>query len=174
MSWMVHPANKFVEDFETDQRRRLMPLTFLSGDPLLTQQQMLAFGANAAGRTETTPLAAALLVRYPIAFASYAKLCRQKRIQPGTIWFWRETKPALAFMVVRDTSVGATRLRYVDAVMMALARDYQRDNIRSIAIAPLGSAYEVNDIRITVERWLTNAALPVVVYEEYQLGVAAE
>lgn len=151
-----------------------MPLTFLSGDPLLTQQQMLAFGTNAAGRTETSALAAALLPHYPAAFASYAKLCRQERIQPGTIWFWRETKPALAFMVVRDTSVGATRLRYVDAVMMALARDYQRDNIRSIAIAPLGSGHEADDIRITVERWLAKIALPVSLYTEYKAGVAAE
>jgi hypothetical protein len=151
-----------------------MPLTILSGDPLLTQQQMLAFGTNAAGRTETTPLAAALLVRYPTAFANYAKLCRQDRIQPGTTWFWRETKPALAFMVVRDTSVGATRPRYVDAVMMALARDYQRDNIRSIAIAPLGAGHEAEDIRMTVERWLAKVALPVTFYDEYRPGVSAE
>lgn len=151
-----------------------MPLTFLSGDPLLTQQQMLGFGTNAAGRTETTPLAAALLARYPTAFASYAKLCRQGRIETGTIWYWRETKPALAFMVVRETAVGTTRLRYVDAVAMTLARDYTREGIRSMAIAPLGAAHEAQDVKTTLERWLAKAGLPVTFYEAYAPGVAAE
>ena len=152
----------------------LCPSPTLSGDPLLTQQHILAFGSNAAGRTETTPLATALLTRYPAAFASYGKLCRQGRIQPGMIWFWRETKPALAFMVVRETPVGATRLRYVDAVMMALARDYRRENIRSVALAPLGADHEADAIHDVIERWLAKSALPVIAYTGYQPGVAAE
>lgn len=151
-----------------------MPLTFLSGDPLLTRQQVLALGTNAAGRTETTPLAAALLERYPTAFASYAKQCRQGRIETGTIWYWRETQPFLAFMVVRETPVGATRLRYVDAAAMLLARDYPREGIRSLALAPLGAAHEAEDIKVAVGRWLAKAALPVIFYEAYQPGVAAE
>ncbi|MFN8449499.1 MAG: hypothetical protein U0521_13175 [Anaerolineae bacterium] len=151
-----------------------MPLTYISGDPLLTQQPILAIGSNAAGRTETSPLAMALLTRYPAAFASYGKLCRQGRIAAGTMWVWRETKPALAFMVVRETPVGATRLRYVDGVVMALARDYARDNIRSIAIAPLGAAHEQAEIQAVFDRWLTKSSLPVIAYTDYLPGVAAE
>jgi hypothetical protein len=151
-----------------------MPLTYVSGDPLLTQQQILAFGTNAAGRTETYPLAATLLTRYPAAFASYGKQCRQDKIKPGMTWFWRETKPALAFMVVRETPVGATRLRYVEAVVMALARDYRIDNIRSVAIAPLGTDHEADAIREVLERWLVKASLPVIAYRDYRAGVAGE
>ena len=151
-----------------------MPLTYLSGDPLLTKQQILAFGSNAAGRTETTPLATALLTRYPAAFSSYGKLCHQGRIEPGTIWYWHETKPALAFLVVRETPVGATRIRYVDAVMMALARDYRRDNLRSVALAPLGADHEQNATKEVIERWLVKSPLPIIVYNTYQSGVAAE
>jgi hypothetical protein len=151
-----------------------MPLTYVSGDPLLTQQHMLAFGSNAAGRSETTPLATALLTRYPTAFSSYGKLCHQGRIIPGMIWLWHESKPALAFLVVRETPVGATRLRYVDAVMMALARDYRRDSLRSVALAPLGAEHEQKAAKEVVERWLGKSALPMIVYNEYQPGVAAE
>ncbi|MEP7292209.1 MAG: hypothetical protein ABI835_10515 [Chloroflexota bacterium] len=151
-----------------------MSLTMVSGDPLLTPQPILAFGSNAAGRTETTPLISALRARYPAAFASYDKLCRQERIAPGVTWFWRETKPSLAFMVVRETSVGATRLRYVDSVIMTLARDYRLDNICGIALAPLGAAHEMDGIQEIIARWLTKIALPVVAYADYQPGVAAE
>lgn len=151
-----------------------MSLSYVSGDPLLTQQHILAFGSNAAGRSETTPLATALLTRYPAAFSSYSKLCNQGKIKPGTIWFWHETKPALAFLVVRETPVGATRLRYVDTVMMALARDYRRDGLRSIALAPLGAEHEQNVIQEVIERWLSKSALPIIVYNRYQSGVATE
>ena len=151
-----------------------MPLTTVSGDPLLTKQHILAFGSNASGRTETTPLASALRTRYPAAFASYDKLCRQGKIETGVTWVWRESKPALAFLVVRETSVGATRLRYVDSVIMALARDYKLDNIRSVAIAPLGADHEADSISEIITRWLTKPALPVIAYTHYQPGVAAE
>jgi len=151
-----------------------MPLTYLSGDPLLTRQQILAFGSNAAGRTETTPLATALLTRYPAAFASYGKLCHQGRIRPGMIWLWRETTPALAVLVVRETPVGASRLRYVEAAIMALARDYRSDNIRSVALAPLGADHEAAGIREVLDHWLARSALPVIAYADYQPGVAAE
>lgn len=151
-----------------------MPITYVAGDPRLTQQQFLGFGCNAAGRTETTPLATALLLSYPAAFASYGKQCRQGRIKPGTIWFWFETKPALAFLVVRASPVGATRLRYVEAAVMALARDYRAANIRSVALAPLGADYEADAVREVVERWLRPSALPVIAYTRYEAGVAAE
>lgn len=151
-----------------------MPLTYVSGDPLLTRQPILAFGSNAAGRTETTPLATALLLRYPAAFASYHKQCRQGRIKPGSTWLWYESKPALAFMVVRETPVGATRLRHVDAVIMALARDYRIENIHAIALAPLGANHELSATKEIIDRWLTKVALSVVAYTGYQPGVDAE
>ncbi len=151
-----------------------MPLTYLSGDPLLTKQPILGFGYNAAGRTETSALASALLTRYPAAFASYGKLCRQDKIKPGMMWLWRETRPTLAFLVVRETPVGATRLRYVESVVMALARDYKIDNLRSLALAPLGADHEAEGIREVLDRWLAKSALPVLAYREYRPGIAAE
>ena len=151
-----------------------MPLTLLSGDPLLTQQQILAFGINAAGRAETTPLANALLTHYPAAFSRYGKLCRHGRIKPGMTWFCYETKPALAFMVVRETPVGASRLCYVEAAIMALARDYRLDNIHSVALAPLGADHESAGIQEVIAHWLTKSALPVIAYLDYQPGLAAE
>lgn len=151
-----------------------MTLTFVSGDPFLTSAQVLAFGYNAVGRTETTPLATTLLNRYPAAFASYGKLCRAGRIHTGMLWLWRETTPALGFMVVRDSSVGATRQRYVESVVMTLARDYKLDNIHSIALAAPGRAEEWAPLKEIITYWLGKSSLPVVVYENYLPGIRAE
>ena len=77
-------------------------------------------------------------------------------------------------MVVRETPVGAARLRYVDGVVMTLARDYRLDNIPGIAIAPLGADHENAAISEIITRWLAKTALSVTLYTAYQPGIAAE
>lgn len=151
-----------------------MPLTFVSGDPTLTSAHILMFGANAAGRPEMGALELLLFNRYPAAFATYAKYCRSGRAKTGTLWLWRETIPALGFMIVRETPVGATRTRYVEAALMTLARDYKRDNIRSVAIAPLTSAAEWQMMKPILRQWLGRSSLPVMVYEAYVSGAKAD
>lgn len=151
-----------------------MPLTYVSGDPLLTQQQILVFGTNAKGRTEVSELATQLMQVYPPAFATFGKQCRSGRIKAGSLWLWRETQPVLGFMVVRESAVGATRLRHVEAVLLKLVRDYRLENIQSIAFAPIGTSEEWLTLRPVVDYWLSSAPFPCVVYERYLPGVAAE
>jgi len=151
-----------------------MPVTYVTGDPLLTRAQALAFGYNASGRTEVGPLETLLLDLYPAAFATFGKQCRSQRIQPGMFWIWRESAPQLAFMVVRETSVGATRLRYVESTVMTLARDYRLHNITSLALARLGDGEEWPALRQVVDYWWKTCPLPLVVYDGYAPGVRAE
>jgi hypothetical protein len=151
-----------------------MPITFVSGDPFLTHAHVLAFGYNAAGRTETGVLEMALLDHYPAAFASYGKDCRARRIKTGTLWLWRESKPALCFMIVRETAVGTTRLRYIEAVAMTLARDFKQHSIRSMALVVPGSKQEYPTLKEIIVHWLGKSSLPLVVYEDYLPGVQAE
>jgi hypothetical protein len=127
-----------------------MPLTYIAGDPTLTRAHALAFGYNATGRTEVGDLEMLLLTRYPAAFAAYGKLCRRGRITAGRYWMWRESTPRLVFLVVRETIVGATRLRFVQAAAaQALSCDYSLEGIESLAIAPLGRSGEMADIKST-------------------------
>jgi hypothetical protein len=151
-----------------------MPLTIVSGDPLLTRAQTLAFGANLKGRSEVGALKTQLLVRYPAAFSTYNKLCKSGRASAGTCWFWRESRPSLAFLIIRESAVGATRLRYVQAVTLALARDWRRLGIESLAIAPLGRETEWPEIRAILNSWFADSPVPVVVYAEYRAGVQAD
>ncbi|MBZ0297647.1 MAG: hypothetical protein K8L99_34135 [Anaerolineae bacterium] len=151
-----------------------MPITYVSGDPLLTQQQILAFGHNAKGRTELGVLETQLLNLYPAPFATYGKQCRNERIKPGDLWLWRETQPMLGFMVIRESAVGATRLRHVEAVLLKMVRDYRLENIESVAFAPIGTREEWPALRPVVDYWLSSAPFPCVVYEQYLPGVAAE
>jgi hypothetical protein len=151
-----------------------MTLHYVSGDPLLTNAQVLAFGHNARGRIELGALETALLQAYPTAFAAYAKQCRSGRIKTGGYWLWRESKPMLMFMTVRESSVGAARLRYVQACVMKLAQQYRLDGIHSLALAPIGNRLEWREMLPILAYWLQSLALPVTVYTDYLPGVNAD
>lgn len=151
-----------------------MPITYVSGDPLLTRAQVLAFGHNALGRTELGALATLLLNHYPAAFATYQKRCRAEKIKSGTLWLWRETQPILAFMVVRDSSVGAARMRYVENIVLTLARDFHRESITSVAIAPFWDSLEWSTFKPIFDYWLGNSSLPCEIYEWYLPGIKVE
>lgn len=151
-----------------------MPIQYVSGDPLLTSAQVLAFGHNARGRLELGALETILHHHFPAAFSTYSKRCRAGKIKAGTLWLWRESRPMLGFMVVRDSPVGATRLRYVENVVLMLARDFQREAITSIAVAPFWDNLEWPTLKPVFDYWLGKAALACVVYERYLPGTAAE
>jgi hypothetical protein len=142
-----------------------MPLTYVTGDPTQTDADALAFGYNLRARHETTPLQTALFRAHPAAFSAYRKQARQGRLTVGQPWIWRDSTPKLVFWIVRMSSVGATRLRYVQSCALKLARDYRLDGIQSLAIAPLGTQAEWPEIKLVLETWLAPSRLPVTIYE---------
>lgn len=143
-----------------------MPITIVTGDPLTTQAQTLAFGFNAKGRVEVGGLETRLYDAYPSAFASFRKQCNSGRIKPGMLWMWRESQFNLLFLVVRESSVGMTRMRYVENTLMTIARDYPLYGLTSIALAALGTKEEWVLLRPVVDYWLKMCPLPVTVYDE--------
>ncbi len=151
-----------------------MPLHFVTGDPLLTQAQTLAVAHNAKGRTETGILEMAVMRQYPAAIAVYQRRCRQQKHPAGTLWLWQDTRPRLLFLTVRETGTGITRLRYVQAILMTIAREYALYGITSLAIAPMGNHYEKSEILKLYPIWLSKSKLPVFVYTDYLVGVKAD
>jgi hypothetical protein len=151
-----------------------MPVTYVSGDPLLTTCDMLAIGHNAKGRTELDKLATRVRDQYPTAMSAYTRKARRGRIDPGEFFIWRQARPPLMFLCVRKSAVGATRLRYVQSILVTLARDYRLYQLRSLAIAPFANPYEYDEIKKLFDMWLRRIALQVVVYETYHAGVQAD
>jgi hypothetical protein len=151
-----------------------MSVIYVSGDPLMTGAQTLAFAYNAEGKTEVGTMGIALLTRYPAAFSSFNRQARIGQIKPGGYWLWRDSKPQLMFLAVRQTAVGATRMRYVEAAMMTLARDYRLELLNSVAIAPLTEGAEWTAMKPLIEHWLSGTGMSVVVYDRYAPGIRAE
>ncbi|MDX2161094.1 MAG: hypothetical protein SF162_07195 [bacterium] len=151
-----------------------MPLLTVTGDPLLTRAHVLGFAHNRRGRQEVTALHTRLAAFSPPAFATFARRARQGQFKPGDLWLWRDSRPALGFMVVRETPFGATRARYVEAVALRLARDHRLEGIASIALIAPGDSFEWRVVQPVLERWLGKASLPVIVYTQVIAGVQAD
>ena len=144
-----------------------MPLQFVTGDPLLDEAPILAIDHNRKGRQELEPLHMALMQKYPAAFSVYKRQCRKERINAGQYWLWQESRPKLLFLPVRDSAFGATRLRYVQAVAMQIARNYRLEGLKSLAIAPLGRPHERDEINKVLAMWLQRLPIDVIIYTEY-------
>lgn len=151
-----------------------MTLHTVEGDPLLTQADALLMPANARGQHEMDPLTLRAAQAYPAAFAAITRRARAGRIPVGTLWTWHESRPRLVFALVRQTAVGATRLRYVQSIAMTLARDHRLLGINSLAIPPLGRDHEWVEIQRILATWLDRAALPVTVYAAVIQGHPAD
>lgn len=151
-----------------------MPVKIVQGDPLLTRTQALAFGHNARGRSEPDTLVTTLMQRYPAAFSQQRKQARGGKLRPGDIFIYRDTTPALAFLIVRLTAAGATRYRHVQTVALYLARDYRYHMLESIAIAPLGTTEEWPQLIPVLADLLHPSPLHVTIYERMVPGLAAE
>ena len=63
-----------------------MPLKFVSGDPLLTQCDMLAFAHNARGQTELDVFTQRLMQKFPPAFSNYGQRCRRGKQNAGDLF----------------------------------------------------------------------------------------
>jgi len=150
-----------------------LTVTFVEGDILLSRAQVLGFGSNARGSSETTALATDCHYRYPAAYAAFRKQARAGRIHPGDWWVWREAAPWLGLLVVRQHALGATRPRYVETVAQTIAVNWQREGLQGIAIANLGEPQEWPALRAVLVYWLEALSLPVVVYEKHLPGVRA-
>jgi hypothetical protein len=151
-----------------------MSVQIVSGDPLLTQADFLAFAHNARARTEMGPLETRLLRAYPAAFATYSKMARHKRISTGEYMMWRESAPKLIFMVLRQTAVGATRLRYVQDAAMKIIRDHRLEGIKRLAVAPLCDPVQWDEVKKVLVNWFNQTKLPVIIYDKYIPDEAAE
>lgn len=151
-----------------------MPLKYVSGDPLLTKCEMLAIAHNAKGRTEVDALNQHLMQKFPTAFSSYVQRCRRNKQDGGDLFIWTQTKPQLVFLTVRDSSVGATRLRHMQKCLMTIARDYKHYNMKSLALVPIGNTHERPEIIPLYETWFNKITLPVIIYENYEAGLAAD
>jgi hypothetical protein len=144
-----------------------MSLTLIQGDPLTTTADWLAIGHNAQGRSLTGEFEIVAAQAYPAAFAMYQRRARAGKQPLGTFWQWQASQPSLVFLTLQGTPSSPVRLRHAQQIFLTLARDHMLYNMQSLAIAPLGNAYESADILHMAQMWLEPSSLDVLFYTDY-------
>lgn len=151
-----------------------MVVHFVRGDIFLTQTQTIAVGLSANGRLDVSPFYTTLQDRYPVFVSDYQRRSRPDARPPGSLWVWKQGRPWLVGMIVQESPQGATRLRYVEAAMLNLYKQWEHEGLRSLALMRFGDSGEWPAVRAVIEDYGSRIALPIVVYEDYTPGTAAE
>jgi len=151
-----------------------MPLITVSGDPLLTDCQVLAFGYNVRGQSESRDEQIHLAQNFPAMFATFKRQARKGKLKAGQIWQWNETTPNFAIWIVRQSPFGATRIRYVQSIVMSFVRDYQLYDIQSLALIRPGTEFEYEEFEPILQQWLDPLPISIVLYDGYESGVKAD
>ena len=145
-----------------------MSVTFVTGDAFEAENQAIALGLNAAGRLGVSALHTRLLDRYPVFASSFHRQGRAGQLVPGAYFIWRESDPWLVALIVRETLQGAIRPRFVEAALLSLARDWQREGLRQLALDQFTDASDAAEwptLREIIHHYLKPLDLPVTVYE---------
>ena len=151
-----------------------MPIINVSGDPLLTGCQVVAFGYNTRGQSESREEQIRLHQSFPAMFSVFKRQARKGKIKSGDVWQWNETTPNFHMWLIRESAYGATRIRYVQAIVMNFVRDYRLYNIGSLALIRPGNDIEYQEFKPILEQWLDPLPIPIVIYETYEADVKAD
>src|ERR1041384_2765341 len=114
----------------------------LKADIRKTNMMALMLGLNTRGQTDVTSLETDLRDQFPVFYSEYRRQTRNERLQPGDLWYFRESQPMLIGAMVKGAPSSPARLRHLEQVLVSIRQEYQREGITSIAIAPLGSELE--------------------------------
>ncbi len=150
-----------------------MSIEVAQGDIFAASAQTIAFGLNAAGRLPVAPVYTYLHDRYPVFVSEYRRLARTRQLPPGALWVWREGSPWLAALILRETPQGSARPRFIEAALMALYHQGQREGLVSVALLPGVDALEWPAFEALARQWAPLINLPLALYREYATGTTA-
>ncbi len=153
---------------------RALSLTLVRGDIFLTRCQTIVLGLSANGQLDASEFHRALNDRYPVFVSDYRRRARADALIPGAIWIWSEARPWICAAILRETPHGTLRLRFVESVMLKLVQAWSTERLGSLALMRFDDGIDWSAARTIVDTFVTAAALPVIVYEDYLPSIAAE
>lgn len=154
----------------------------VQGDILLTQAQAIAHGI-APHDHFNQGLALALRERFPAMAKDFRHYCHQVNPKAGNVWLWAGAEGVIINLMTQEAAPddranpGKATLANVDHALKALRKVIIDEKLTSIALPRLatgvgGLAWE--DVEALIEKHLGDLEVPVIIYETYNKGVAAE
>ena len=149
-----------------------MPIKYVSGDLFLTEAQTLAHGCNCRGRMGAG-VAREFKARFPGMFKEYRRRCHSGEFQTGGYYLEKKTTPWVLNLATQADLGGAT-LEYVSACFAAVAANFEEEGITSLAMPRIAAGLGHLEWDDVIEEHLGVLPIPVIVYEKFISGVAAD
>jgi len=144
-----------------------MTITLVKGDIRKTRAQAIMLGMNTQGAVEVSPLETTLRDQYPVFYSEYRRLGRSKALTAGQLWFFRDAAPWFVGALIRDAANSVSRIRHLEQALITLRRDWQREGLKSLAVAPLGDPTEWGTLKEVLQEYLSPLPIPILLYDEY-------
>lgn len=160
----------------------------VTGDILLSKADLLAHGISAHDHFESG-LALALRERWPALVKDYRHDTHSRGISTGEMWAWvgvQENGGArrIANLITQNTfgqgptaKADKASIENVRAALQSLAKFIGQEGITSVALPRLATGVgglEWEDVKPLITQYLGDLNIPVIVYTNYQKGVAAD
>lgn len=154
----------------------------VTGDILLSGAHAIAHGI-APHDHFNQGLALALRERFPAMVKDFRHYCHQNNPKSGGVWLWAGPEIVIINLMTQEpapderANPGKATLSHVDHALKALRKLIDDEGLTSVALPRLatgvgGLAWA--DVEAVIEKHLGDLDIPVVIYETYQKGIAAQ
>ena len=159
-------------------------MKYVTGDILLSKADAIAHGVAPHDHFDQG-LALALRERWPALAKDFRHYCQSTQPKPGTLWTWGGVGGARVVNLFTQEgheghhggSPGRATLSNVAHCLKSLRKEVEKQGFTSVALPRLATGVgglEWKDVEPLIEQHLGDLNIPVVVYEQFQAGKAAE
>jgi len=157
-------------------------ITKVRGDILLTKAQAIAHGV-APHDHFNQGLALALRERFPAMAKDFRHYCHQQNPKPGHAWLWAGPEKVVVNLMTQEPAPsekahpGKATAHHVSHALKELRALIEKEDIKSVALPKLANGVggmDWSEVEPLIKEHLGDLKIPVIVYETYEKGAAAE
>ena len=158
-------------------------IRYVSGDILLSKTKAIAHGV-APNDDFAQGLAHALRENMPAMYKDFRHFCHTQHPKAGGLWSWGGAEgPRMVALFTQDGAYehgakpGKASTANVNHALKALAKEVRDEKWSSIALPRLATGVgglDWSEVKPLIEHHLGDLGIPVIVYETYHPGIAAD
>ena len=154
----------------------------VKGDILLTTAQAIAHGVAPNDHFDRG-LALSLRENYPSMAKDFRHYCKLRNPSPGEVWMWGGVGGIRIFNLMTQEPArtlnahpGSASITNLDHTLKNLAKQIEKEEIRSLAIPKLATGYgklDWDEVLPVIKKRLGHLKIPVYLYSMYERGTKA-
>ncbi|MCI0558816.1 MAG: macro domain-containing protein, partial [Nitrososphaera sp.] len=142
-------------------------IKFVQGDIFQSKAETLIATVNCVG-IMGKGLAKEFRLRYPEMYREYVKICKKGELRKGRLFHFKDLHSAILCFPTKDNWKGPSKYEFVEEGLKALVANYEKWQISSLAIPPLGcglGGLDWDRVKSLIKKYLSHLPIEIEVYE---------